>query len=70
MLACAQGDWMLIAKCRVKLNGHYVLPNEKFEVDAETAADLIARDRAVDERDAPANGIVVVYPRIATPSKY
>lgn len=45
---------MLIAMCRFKLNGKYVLPNEKFDVDdAELANDLIKRGRAKDDATVP-----------------
>jgi hypothetical protein len=45
--------------CRLKVNGEYVLPNEKFEVKKEVADDLIRRGRAKDEKSVPSGAKAV-----------
>lgn len=53
---------MLIAMCRLKVNGEYVLPNEKFEVKKEVGDDLIKRGRAKDEKTLPTGAKAVEAP--------
>ncbi|NUX55927.1 hypothetical protein [Paraburkholderia youngii] len=51
----------LIAMCRLKVDGKYVLTNEKFEIkDSHVAEDLIRRGRAKDASNLPVGTKVVV----------
>ncbi|MBC8729990.1 hypothetical protein [Paraburkholderia sp. UCT2] len=52
----------LIAKCRIKVDGEYVLTNKEFEIDEQTAKALVSRGRAIDPDHVP-RGARAVEPK-------